>query len=71
MIKGELITYNKFEDIPEGFDHVIEFVPDIPDGPHTNEQHEEIEKWNDRLQQLITKENSKYGNSESFDSSSD
>lgn len=71
MVDGELITYNKFEDIPEDFDHVIEFVPDVPDGPHTHEQHEEIEKWNEKLQQLIAKENSKYGVSESFKSSSD
>jgi hypothetical protein len=70
MVNGELKTYTKFEDIPENFDHVIEFVPEIPDGPHTHEQHEEIEKWNARLQELIAKENSKYGNDESFDSSS-
>jgi hypothetical protein len=70
MIDGELKTYTKFEDIPENFDHVIEFVPNIPDGPHTHEQHEEIEQWNIRLRELIAKENSKYGDIESFDSSS-
>jgi hypothetical protein len=70
MVNGELTTYTKFEDIPEHFDHVIEFVPNIPDGPHTHEQHEEIEQWNIRLQELIAKENSKYGDTESFDSSS-
>jgi hypothetical protein len=63
MVDGKLETYNKFEDIPEDFDHVIEFVPEIPDGPHSHEQHEEIEKWNFRLQQLIAKENRKHGNS--------
>ena len=60
MINGELQIFERFEDIPEDFDHVIEFVPEIPDGPHTHEQHEEIEKWNQRLQNLIQKENS-YG----------
>jgi hypothetical protein len=39
MVNGELTTYTKFEDIPEHFDHVIEFVPNSPDGPHTHDQH--------------------------------
>lgn len=48
-----LETYNRYEDIPGDFDHVIEFAPSIPDGPHTDEQHEEIDSWNDKLQQLL------------------
>ena len=54
--KGILETYNKYEDIPEDFDHIIKFLPDIPDGPHTDEQHEEIESWNEKLQELLKKE---------------
>ena len=54
--KGVLETYNKYEDIPENFDHIIKFLPDIPDGPHTDEQHEEIESWNEKLQELLKKE---------------
>ena len=54
--KGILETYNKYEDIPEDFDHIIKFLPDIPDGPHTDEQHEEIDFWNDKLKELIKKE---------------
>jgi hypothetical protein len=63
MIDGELQNFERFEDIPEDFDHVIEFVPEIPDPPHTHEQHEEIDTWHHRLQELIAKENKKYGNS--------
>ncbi len=65
MVNGELVTYNNYDDIPDEFDHVIEFVPDVPDGPHTHEQHEEIDQWTDKLRLLVEKENSKYGNSES------
>ncbi len=61
LVDGKLKTYTSFEDIPEDFDHVIEFVPEIPDGPHTHEQHEEIEQWNYRLQELISRENKKHG----------
>ena len=53
---GVLETYTQYEDIPDDFDHVIEFVPEIPDGPHSDEEHDELAKWNDRLQGLIRKE---------------
>jgi len=55
-VNGELNTYTKYEDIPEDFDHVISFKPEIPEPPHTEEQHEEIEQWNLRLQKLMEKE---------------
>ncbi len=53
---GVLETYNKYEDIPESFDNVIKFLPEIPDGPHTDEQHEEIDSWNDKLKDLLKRE---------------
>lgn len=59
MVNGELVTYNRYEDIPEDFDHVIKFLPKVPPGPHTHEQHDEIHQWNDRLQYLIKKEKEK------------
>ena len=53
MRNGSLETYTEFAAIPPDFEHVIEFVPEIPPGPHTDQQHEEIEQWNDRLQELM------------------
>ena len=50
---NELITYTDFDQIPTDFVHVIEFLPEIPPEPHTEEQHEEIEQWNTKLQQLM------------------
>jgi hypothetical protein len=61
IINGELKTFNDYRDIPDDFDHVIKFIPDIPDGPHTEEEHQEMEKWNNRLQELMTKERKKNG----------
>tara|TARA_B100001057_G_C22807476_1_gene934063 strand:+ start:605 stop:808 length:204 start_codon:yes stop_codon:yes gene_type:complete len=49
----ELYTYTEYEDIPSDFDHVIEFNVSIPEGPHTQEQHEEIEKWPAKLEKLM------------------
>ena len=53
MIDGQLQTFNNFEDIPNEFDHVIKFRPEMPEGPHTEEQHQEIEQWNSKLQKLM------------------
>ena len=61
IINGELVTFDKYEDIPDEFEHVIKFIHDLPepegeDGNHTEEQHEALAKWNDRLQELMEKE---------------
>jgi len=53
MVDGKLETYTNYDDIPDTFDHVIEFSPEIPEPPHTEEQHEEIDKWNFKLQALM------------------
>lgn len=51
-----LINYDKYEDIPEFFDNLITFLPEIPLNPHTHDQHEEIEIWNIRLKELMKRE---------------
>jgi len=61
IVNGELITYDKYENIPEDFEHIIKFIPDVPepegeDGEHTEKQHEEMSLWNTRLQKLMEKE---------------
>ena len=56
IINGEFVTYDKYEDIPEEFEHVIKFIPDIPEDPHTEDEHDEIAVWNTRLQELMEKE---------------
>ena len=53
LINGLLETYEKYEDIPTDFDNLIKFLPEIPAPPHTEEQHEEIEGWNDKFQKLM------------------
>ena len=55
-IDGELVTIANWKDVREKFDHVIKFIPDIPEDPHTEEEHAEIALWNTRLQELMEKE---------------
>ena len=56
LVKGELKIYTNYGDIPDEFDNVIKFIPEIPDGPHSHNEHDEIEKWNEKLQLLMEKE---------------
>ena len=53
MISGQSHVFERYEDIPEEFDRVIEFLPEIPPGPHTQAQHEEIDSWVPRFQKLM------------------
>ena len=61
VVNGELVSCDRYEDIPNDFEHVIEFVPDLPEpegegGGHTEEQHEQMLVWNTRLQELMERE---------------
>lgn len=56
LIKNKLETFTKYEDIPEKFDNLIKFLPEIPEPPHTHEQHEELDLWNERLKELMKRE---------------
>ena len=61
VVDGKLVSYDSYEDIPNDFEHVIEFVPDLPepageDGQHTDEQHDQMAEWNTRLQKLMERE---------------
>lgn len=56
LVNGKLKEYEKYEDIPEVIDNVIEFLPYVPPGPHTHEQHEEIDLWIDRFEEVMGRE---------------
>lgn len=55
-VGAELHSFERYEDIPLEFDHLIEFLPEIPPEPHTPQQHEEIESWISRFEQLMERE---------------
>jgi hypothetical protein len=56
LIGRTLYAYTNYDDIPMEFDNVIEFRPVIPDAPHSHDDHDEIEQWNDRLKELMRRE---------------
>lgn len=49
----QLLEFSNFEDIPMEFDNVIAFEPDFPEGPHTEEQHKEIDSYPLKLFELL------------------
>ena len=53
MKDDQLSEYTEYEQIPDQFDHVIEFAPEIPMGPHTDQQHEEIDQWQNKFERLM------------------
>ena len=56
LVNGELVTYTNYDDIPESFDNVIEFLPEYPPGPHSEEQHNHIATYNSYLLDLLKRE---------------
>ena len=46
-------TYYNYDDIPDIFDNLIEFLPEEIPGPHTEEQHHEIETYSSKLKELL------------------
>ena len=57
MIKGNIHVFNNYDEIPNNFEHLIKFNPNIIPQPHTKEQHDEIETWNIKLKKLMDIEN--------------
>lgn len=53
MRNGVLETYTDYDKIPTDFQHVIKFNPEMSPGPHTNEEHDVMGTWNDKLQRLM------------------
>lgn len=56
LIDGKVQVFDNYDDIPETFENVIRFEPEVPPEPHTEEQHHEIEQWNNKLQELLKRE---------------
>ena len=51
----KLERYDKFDDIPNSFEHLISFKPDYPPEPHTEEQHNQMSKFDNYLKELMTR----------------
>ena len=50
------MEFHNYDDIPMSFDNLIRFEPEYPPEPHTEEQHEMIATYNDKLKELMKRE---------------
>lgn len=55
-INHETIQYEHFDDIPQKFDNLIRFEPEYPESPHSQEDHELVEAFGDKLVELMLRE---------------
>ena len=55
-IKNRIFTYNNTNDIPNEIGALISFKPEFPEPPHTEEQHDYISTFTDKLNQLMERE---------------
>ena len=56
ILDGVIKRYTDFDDIPLVFDNLIRFEPEIIPEPHTEEEHELMETYNDKLKEIIGRE---------------
>ena len=56
--EGELIEFDRCGDLPDTFDHLIEFNPTPPPEPHSVEEHIAMSKYSEYLQIIASRERS-------------
>ena len=54
--QGKLEVYDDYDQIPARFDNLIEFMPEYPPGPHTDDEHHEMDAYAARLEELMRRE---------------
>lgn len=57
IVKGELRSYEKYEDVPTHIDEVIEFNPAYPPPPHTEEDHNQLAQLMEQFKNLMRRAN--------------
>ena len=55
-IGNEVHRYTHWDQLPDTFDNLIEWVPDIPPEPHTEEQHGQIERLPALFREYLARE---------------
>ena len=51
-----IVRHTKARDLPESFDHLIKFAPTPPEPPHTVNDHVEMSRYSEYLQELMKRE---------------
>jgi hypothetical protein len=51
-IGTSLLEFSDTNDIPDEFDHLIKFLPEIPPEPHTQEDHDYINSFVSKMREI-------------------
>ena len=54
-LDGNRHLSTNWDEIPAKIMAVISFQPDLPEPPHTKEQHDYIDTFNGKLQEILTR----------------
>ena len=54
--EDKLLEFDRCGDLPDEFDHLIEFNTTPPPEPHSVAEHIEMSKWSEYLQELVKRE---------------
>ena len=58
LIDKKVKKFKNYEDIQKTINEVICFDPDFPKPPHTEEEHNFISSFNDKLKELLSRASS-------------
>lgn len=45
LVGNNVVEVNNLDSAPKEYDNLIAFIPDYPESPHTEVQHEQIEQY--------------------------
>jgi len=51
-IGTSLLEFSDTNDIPDEFDHLIKFLPEIPPEPHTQEDHDYVNSFVSKMREI-------------------
>ena len=54
--EGKLLEFDRCGDLPDTFDHLIEFNPTPPPEPHSVAEHIAMSKYTEYLHELVARE---------------
>ena len=54
--EDKLLEFDRCGDLPDTFDHLISFEPNIPPKPHSVNDHIAMSKWSEYLQILCSRQ---------------
>ena len=54
-LEGNLQHGSHWDDLPAEMDRIVAFVPDAPPPPHTQEDHDLMATFDDRLQEVMAR----------------